>query len=228
MKPKQLKAPFTWDERKVLLQDRVWYVPSYYSDYQSWEFPGWSHPDFFGNEQPVVVEYCCGNGAWITEKAQQHQDKNWIAVEKRFDRVRKVWSKIQNLNLSNLVIVCGEAQTVTQQYIPRESIQEVYVNFPDPWPKERHAKHRLIQPAFVKGVTRVLQKKGTLTLVTDDPGYSEQSIAVLLAEQGLVSCHPDPYYVTEWPDYGASYFDSLWREKGRTIRYHTFIKKDGE
>lgn len=224
MKPKSLKSPFTWENRTVLIHDRVWYVPGYYDRYEEFVFPGWEHSDLFGNSQPVHVEYCSGNGAWIVAKAQQHPEFNWVAVEKKFERVRKIWSKIKNLSLNNLVVVCGEAMTATKNYFPDSSISGVYINFPDPWPKTRHAKYRLIQHSFVEQLERILVSNACLTLVTDDIPYSEEMIEVLGSATGFTSQFPSPYYVNEYDHYGTSYFEELWRSQGKEIRYHCFQK----
>lgn len=195
------------------------FVPTYYDRHQEWVFPGWEDPSLFGNSNPVSIEYCSGNGLWAIEKAKQYPERNWVAVEIQFERVRKIWSKCQNEKLSNLLIVCGEALTFTRYYLPASCVQEMYVNFPDPWPKEKHAKNRLLQPAFVEEVARIIRPGGGATLVTDDPDYCEQMSRVMRENLNWKPSFPEPYYVTDWTDYGRSYFDTLWREKGRTIRY---------
>jgi len=123
--------------------------------------------------------------------------------------------------------VCGEGYRLTHHYIPNESIHSVYINFPDPWPKKRHAKHRIIQPSFIEQVHRILQFEGLLTLVTDDEGYSDIMINILLPMKGFQSIFDKPYYVGTYPDYGSSYFEDLWRQKGKSIRYHVFRKIRG-
>lgn len=225
MKPKDLKRPFSWDERKVLLNDRVLYVPDYYDQYDTFKFPGWEDEQIFGNTNPVYVEYCSGNGTWIAKKAQEEPSCNWVAIEMKFERVRKIWSKIKNLKLDNLFIICGEGLTITSRYFDDEAVDKVFVNFPDPWPKKRHAKHRIIQPPFTNEVNRILKDKGEFTVVTDDPTYSEQICEVLQGSSNYKSIYPSPHYATELEGYGTSFFDQLWREKGKTIRYHQYLKE---
>lgn len=223
MKPEDLKTPFTWLERRILIQDRIWYVP--FGCHEPFQFPGWHHPDLFGNYQPVNIEYCSGNGAWIAARAAEDPTRNWVAVEKKFLRARKIWSKIKKLNLNNLIVVCGEAQHVTMRFFPEESVNEVYINFPDPWPKRRHAKYRLMQPEFVKEQLRILKAEGSLDFVTDDSDYSTWTVKVMLQPNtGFISHHPDPHYITGDIGYGSSYFDRLWRDQGKEIRYHRFCK----
>lgn len=227
MKPSQLKAPFSWSSRKVLVEDQIFYVPTRCENYDDFKFPGWKDPLFFGNENPILIEYCSGNGAWIALKAKENPHLNWVAVEKKFMRVRKIWAKIQNLGLKNLIAICGEAYGATWRYFPDNSFVGAYINFPDPWPKKRHAKHRLIRPEFVQEIWRILKPKTTFTLVTDDPDYSTRMIAEMGKHDGFSSLHPDPFYIADIPGYGTSYFDQLWREKGKMIRFHQYEKTNG-
>lgn len=225
MKPKDLQPPFKWGDQYTTIQDKIFYTFEPFDKKPAeFQFPSWSHPDVFGNDQPVNIEYCSGNGQWIAKQAEKDLEVNWVAVEKRFVRIRKIWSKMKNLFLKNLFSICGEALSVTKQYIPSNSINEVYVNFPDPWPKKKHAKYRLIQLPFIEEIYRILKPEGTITLVTDDPDYSDQMIEVMTSHSGFRSCYPEPFFETHREDYGTSYFEDLWREKGKTIRYHLFRK----
>lgn len=225
MKPDDLKPPFPKHQRQIVIHDRVWYVPDQQLAKNAFDFPGWEHPHLFGNQNPVCIEYCSGNGAWIAAQAQAHPNINWVAIEKKFARVRKIWSKIKNLKLDNLLVVCGEALSVTHSYFPNACASGIFINFPDPWPKKRHAKHRLIQPPFVQELARILCSDQKITFVTDDIDYSVEATGIFLSHPDFKSFYPEPYYSTQEEHYGTSYFEELWRSKGRTIRYHRFVKK---
>lgn len=224
MKPISLKCPFDWKNRQVMICDRVWYIPGHFHDFAHFTFPGWKDPSLFENTQPICIEYCSGNGAWIAEKARTHSNYNWVAIEKKFPRVRKIWAKIKNLNLTNLIVASAEGYALTREYIPSSSVAKVYINFPDPWPKARHNKHRIVQIPFIQEVERILELNGELTIVTDDADYSQWIIEVLQHVPEFVSIFGDRYFVEEYPDYGTSYFEDLWREKGKTIKYHVYKK----
>jgi tRNA (guanine-N7-)-methyltransferase len=219
MRPKDLKPPFSWHERQVVSQDGVLYVPGCCESYDSWTFPGWNA--IFSNDQSVHLEYCSGNGDWIVEKARAEPEKNWVAVEKRFDRVQKIWSKMRNAQLDNLFICCGEAHLVTRLYLPDASLEAVYINFPDPWPKQRHAKHRLTTSPFIEQLRRTLVPDGTLTFVTDDEPYAESFLAQMEDEAGFAF----QFAVDDLPGYGGSWFEHLWRGKGKEICYTRFAKE---
>ena len=212
MKPKDLKSPFSFEERRPCIQERILYVPTYYSKHGEFSFPPWQ--ELFGNDRPVHVEYCSGNGEWILERAKAHPEVNWVAVEMKFDRVRKIHSKRTNENVPNLFIVCGEAQVFTREYLHPKSVEMMYVNFPDPWPKDRHAKHRLIQAPFMSDVLTVMKPGGRAQLVSDAKDYIEQ----MKEEIGKVSEWEKVEHENQTA-YGTSYFDRLWRSLGRAIYY---------
>lgn len=222
MKPKDLKCPFAWENREVMLHDGILHVPNYYNKYSEFEFLGWESPLIFPQTQPIKVEYCSGNGAWVIEKAKREPHVNWVAVEMDFERVKKIWSKLKNLNLTNLLIVSGEAFTATRHYFPEKSVSEVFVNFPDPWPKRKHSKKRIFHKLFIRELIRVLKPEGMITVVTDDAEYSERIITTFQKEPELISSYSAPYYTTELEGYGSSFFEELWRSKGKSIRYHSF------
>lgn len=224
-KSKEFRPPFYFEDRRILVRDKIWYVPEHFYDWDSFTFPGWTSPEFFEKEQPIHLEYCSGNGTWIADKAEKFPQYNWVAVEKRYDRVAKIWAKIHTKKLKNLICIFGEGFQTTKHYVPTASVSQIYINFPDPWPKRCHHKHRLMQAPFVDEMCRILTPEGELLLVTDDPTYSTLSTALLRAHPKLASLHEEVPYLEELPGYGTSYFDDLWRKKGKTIRYHRYKTK---
>ena len=222
MKPKDLKFPYSWEKRYPVIVDQVFYIPDFYDNYDQFSFPALF--DLFGNHNPVVIEYGAGNGSWSIEKAQNSL-KNWIVIEKRFERVQQIWSKMKNRNLKNFFIICGKAEIFTQYYLKPNSVEEIFINFPDPWPKDRHAKHRLFQIPFIDDIVHRLISQGMITIVTDDPDYKDQIWEKLSSHEALKSSFPEPGFITHWEGYGSSYFDALWREKGKTIHYFQFKKQ---
>lgn len=218
MKPKNLKFPFTWEERRPAVHEGVLIVPQHYDRHDEWEVP----EGLFPLDRPISIEFCSGNGDWIIEKAKKSPDSLWVAVEMQFERVRKIWSKMRNQGVENLLIVCGEALTFAKYYLNEHSVDEIYVNFPDPWPKDRHAKHRLIQKPFADELSRIVKERGKATYATDDAPYSRQMIQVMLDHPKWKSSLNKPYYEKNWQDYGESWFKNLWKEKGRDFYYMVF------
>lgn len=216
-----LKIPFEWENRRPVLLEKCLYLPSFWQD-GAHLGPGiWREEGVFGDPSlPLAVEFCSGNGEWIASVAQNYPGLNWIAVEKDFYRAKKIWLRIFRHSLPNLFVVCGEALEFSKQYFEPESLKEAWVNFPDPWPKRSHAKHRLIQQPFEAEMRRILAKEAPLTLVTDDEKYSAQMIGVFSSWKSAF----DPDRVAfDLPGYGTSYFHTLWKEKEKQIRFHRFL-----
>jgi tRNA (guanine-N7-)-methyltransferase len=215
MRPADLPILFTWEERKPLLHEGMLCVPRHYTEHDQFNI---SFEEIFGNDNPICVEFCSGNGEWISRAATIYPEFNWIGVEKQFKRTRKIWSKKQNLGLKNLLPVCGMAEDFCLHYLNKTLIEKSYVNFPDPWPKNSHAKNRIIQTPFIEMVANVSKPGATLTLVTDDQKYSNQMMKV-------VGAHPRFKSVEDSilpEDYGSSYFNRLWISLGKSIRYMKF------
>ncbi len=219
---KDLRIPFTWADRRPIVLDRFFYIPALYDKHEELGPIDWR--DWFGNDHPVYIEYCSGNGQWIGERALQNPHLNWVAVEKRFDRARKIWLKLHRENIPNLFVVCGEAQVFTRYYPPKGSVFHFFVNFPDPWPKHRHAKHRLIQKQFLEEAARIVVPNGKATFVTDDWPYASQMLAELQNCPPWNPLLPAPHYTKDWSDYGSSFFAELWKEKGRSFHFIPFEK----
>lgn len=217
-KPADLKIP-SYEERKPCIVEGFLVVPSNYSLHDKWSLPSFSDPQIFNNSNDVFVEYCSGNGQWILEKARQNPNINWVGVEKRFDRSRKIWVKKHNMELNNLFVVYGEGLTFTKYYLKENSISSIFINFPDPWPKNCHIKNRLVNTPFMEELSRVIKPMGNATFVTDDDKATEWIIKVVSKEKQWRSSYEKPYFTYDFPDYGDSYFKDLWVKKGLQIKY---------
>ena len=214
---KDLRIPFSWEERRPALLERFFYLPKQYEHKDLW-LP-FSGPEIFGNERPIYLELCSGNGQWIGEQALKHPEINWVAVEIRFDRARKIWLKTFRENIPNLYVACAEGATFLRHYVKPETFTQAFVNFPDPWPKRSHGKHRLIWAPFLKLLARATKERGFATLATDDAPYRDQMIAEFRKTGQWRPEFLEPFYQTQWGSYGDSFFANLWSEKGREIFY---------
>lgn len=215
-KAADLRIPFVWAERHPVLLEKCLYIPSFYTQHEEWGSLCWEK--IFPKVGPVYLEYCSGNGQWIAERAKRDPHILWVAVEKRFDRARKIWARMQREQLGNLFVVCGEGEIFTRSYVPLVSVEQVFINFPDPWPKLRHAKHRLVQKGFLESLQKVMRKGGKLTLVTDDEEYRKQM------QREVERClgWKKEFEKTEWEDYGGSWFFDFWKRRGKTIYYQQY------
>ncbi len=218
MKTEDFHYPFTWAERRPYLNRQLFYVPDYYAKHGEFSLPLWG--EIFGNSHPVHIEYCSGNGEWILDRAAENPEINWVAVEQKFDRVRKIFKKKVSRELGNLLVVAGEALTFSREYLSRATLDTIYVNFPDPCPKDRHAKHRIIQSPFLEEMSRIMKGGGEMLLVTDDFPYHEQMRKVV----GGFPEWTQKGAPASLDEYGSSYFDRLWRSLGREIHCLHYVR----
>ncbi|MBS0622376.1 MAG: tRNA (guanine(46)-N(7))-methyltransferase TrmB [Verrucomicrobia bacterium] len=224
--PKDLYYPFSETSKKVLLKDGVLYLPDKELLEEGSFYFAWDENELFPQRLPIHIEYCSGNGDWVIEKAKADPSTNWIAVERQFARVRKIWSKKVNGQLSNLLIIYGEAFQVTRDCFPAAAFAAASIHFPDPWPKRRHAKHRLLAAPFFEQVHRVLKKDAPFTLVTDHFESATRSVEALNQHGGFYSQHPSPHWVEPPLEAGTSWFERLWRSQGCKIYSLCYINSD--
>jgi tRNA (guanine-N7-)-methyltransferase len=218
VQPKNFKFPFSQESACIALHDGVFFIPPQV-EIGTFQFPGWEA--YFQEPAPVHVEFCSGNGSWIIEKALAFPSINWVAVEKRYDRVRKIWSKRTNSGIKNLLIVFGDARVFMKEYMPQQSVSEIYINFPDPWPKRRHAKHQIVNDLLFQEAKRVIIPEGRLIFVTDDEPYSSYFIE---RQQHCTSHFKQAMEKASVPEnYGTSFFHDLFLSQGKKIHYHEII-----
>ncbi len=128
----------------------------------------------------VKLEVCSGHGDWVTQHAANEPECDWIALEIRRDRVYHIWSKMVFANLSNLLVIGGEAHGVVRQYMGDATLDEVFINFPEP-PGWAGSKLRLIDQPFLIQLHRCLKADACLTVVTDNEPYAESVAAEFAA-----------------------------------------------
>ena len=155
----------------------------------------------FSRVAPTIIEIGFGMGGTTADIAEALPDKNFIGIEVHTPGVGALLRQIDERQLRNLRIIQHDAVEVLQQMIVNASLAGIHVFFPDPWPKKRHHKRRLIQPDFVKRLVQKLQPGGYLHLATDWQEYAEHMIEVLHAEPALRNMAPGyaprPGYRTE-------------------------------
>ena len=135
----------------------------------------------FGREAPLLVEIGSGMGETTAEIAKAHPGADFIAIEVHGPGVGSLLNRIDKDKLSNLRVVRHDAVEVLGHMIPDSALAALHVFFPDPWPKKRHHKRRIVQPPFVSLVARKLAPGGIVHLATDWPDYADQ-MAVVFSE----------------------------------------------
>jgi len=130
----------------------------------------------FGNANPVELEIGMGKGTFITEQAKVRPDANFFGIEWASWFWRYSSDRLRRNGCTNARTARAEASYFLTEFVPPESISVLHIYFPDPWPKARHHKRRLIQPKFLPIIQRVLATQGRLQVVTDHKGYWDENI----------------------------------------------------
>ena len=139
----------------------------------------------FPREQPLEVELGSGDGSFLAEYARLQPERNFIGVERLLGRIRKLDRKGQRAGLTNLRGVRIECSYFLEYLLPPGSAVALHVYFPDPWPKRKHRRHRLINERFPALARQALAPGGRVYLRTDDKDYFEQMRRVFGADAGF-------------------------------------------
>lgn len=149
----------------------------------------------FGRSARRVLEIGFGNGENLLALAAAHPDQDFLGIEVHPPGVGRVLLTAEKLGLTNVRTICHDAVEVLHWQIPRETLDEVQILFPDPWHKKRHHKRRLIQEAFVELLVDRIRPQGVLRLATDWQHYAEQMLDVLNRCARLTSLSPESGFV---------------------------------
>ncbi|MFN4148782.1 MAG: tRNA (guanosine(46)-N7)-methyltransferase TrmB [Rhodocyclaceae bacterium] len=172
----------------VLRQGRVSKAQQRYYDegMPRWGIPYAATPlDFaavFGRQAATILEIGCGMGETTALIASAHPENDYLGIEVHTPGVGSLLKEIATRGLTNLRVIQHDAVEVVRDMIPHRSLAGIHIYFPDPWPKKRHHKRRLIQPPFVHQLALRLAPGGYLHCATDWEDYAQQMLEVLSAE----------------------------------------------
>lgn len=147
----------------------------------------WDLKQIFARDAETILEIGFGMGASLITMAEQEPDTNFIGIEVHEAGVGAIAADIFEKQISNIKIAPYDAVMVLEKAIAPDSIAGIQIFFPDPWPKKRHHKRRLIQADFVKMLLRALKPGGFIHCATDWQEYAEHMLTVLSAEPLLVN-----------------------------------------
>lgn len=163
---------------------------------------------------PLEVDLGCGDGSFLVAMAGQHPERRFLGVERLLGRARKVCRKLLREGLENARVLRLESRYTLEWLLPEASVSRLHLLCPDPWPKARHHRRRLIQPEFLEAVSRVLVPGGEFLFKTDNEEYFEWTLEHLEGCATLVA--------EEWPDdaffYPLTDFEQQWLAGGRSIK----------
>jgi tRNA (guanine-N7-)-methyltransferase len=182
-----------------------------------------SSSDIFGNDHPLEIDLGCGDGSFLIEMAQHYPERNFLGVERLLGRVRGVCKRIQELGLTNARVLRLESQYTLEYLLEPRSVFRLHLLCPDPWPKARHHKRRLVQQEFLHILQKTLKPSGAFLFKTDDTEYHEWA----LEQVGeFNAANPETSFARlPWPEeydesgffYPKTDFEMLWESKMKVI-----------
>jgi tRNA (guanine-N7-)-methyltransferase len=182
-------------------------------------------PEIFGRVAPCTLEIGFGNGAHLAARAAAEPERDFIGVEVHRPGVGHLLLAAQAAGLANLKVICHDAIDVLREQIPLASLDEIEILFPDPWPKKRHHKRRLIQAAFIELVASRLVTGGRLHLATDWEPYALQMLEVLGQCEMLDNCSSSGAYADRPSTRTPTRFERRGERLGHTVRDLDFRRR---
>ncbi len=175
----------------------------------------WS--EIFGPQVPIGLEIGIGSGEALLELARNHLHWGWVGIEVYPPGVGKCLLRLHEQQLDNVRIALGDAIPFLEGRIPQKSLDVCYIFFPDPWPKARHHKRRLIQRPFLDLLARTLRPHGEFYLATDWPDYAEWMVATLEAHPQFENCWGATRYAPRCPDRPLTRFELRGQGQGHPV-----------
>lgn len=152
--------------------------------------PGKTEIEFasvFRSEAPVILEIGFGNGETFATIAEAHPQNNYIGIEVHRPGVGSLLLRLKEREIENVRVICDDASDIMKNNIVDESLDAIYLFFPDPWPKRKHHKRRLVQPGLVQQLRRKLKIGSIFHMATDWQAYANHMMHVMLAAEGFTN-----------------------------------------
>jgi tRNA (guanine-N7-)-methyltransferase len=172
----------------------------------------------------LVVEIGFGRGEFLLDLAAKDPESSFVGVEVSFKRTLKMARKLGRSGLRNVRLIEGRGQVVVKELLQPESVHEMWINFSDPWPKERHADRRLLQSEFVNDIARALAPGSRLRVATDDAPYAERIDHVLSCESPLENCFSPDRWRVEAPERSQTGYQEDWMRRGRLLHFFEYCR----
>jgi tRNA (guanine-N7-)-methyltransferase len=177
----------------------------------------WS--EIFGNNQPLVLEIGCGIGDFLVKTAAEQPERNFIAIDFYNKGCLKTCKRVERHGLTNVRVIRAEARQFIVERLAKGSLAAVYINCPDPWPKLKHRKRRLVQAPFVQFLGDYLQPGGDFYFATDFEDYGLAVAAFMPEVPGFRNCLAPDLYRHELAGYHLSKYMLKFMATGSRIHF---------
>ena len=173
--------------------------------------------DLFGNDHPVEMEIGIGKGTFLLEQAKARPEVNFFGIEWANWFYRYSCDRLRRAGCGNARVIRAEAMFFLREFVADASLSVLHVYFPDPWPKKRHHKRRLVQQPFMQQVQRILAPGGRLQVVTDHAGYFEENIEPAIRGSALTIVEYNRPGSAGEGEFVGTNFERKYQREGRPI-----------
>ncbi|MEJ2200974.1 MAG: tRNA (guanosine(46)-N7)-methyltransferase TrmB [Desulfuromonadaceae bacterium] len=180
---------------------------------------------WFETSRPLALEIGCGIGDFIIQRAAQQPELNFLAIDIYNKGCYKTCNRIERAGLNNIRVLRIEARYLLTHYFAADSLEAVYINCPDPWPKKRHRNRRLVNRDFLQTLLYFLKPGGDFYFSTDFDDYGETVAELLATLEGFDNLLPG-HYAHSLPDYPLSKYMRRFLDRGQPI-YFVHQQKSG-
>ncbi|MDD2735307.1 MAG: tRNA (guanosine(46)-N7)-methyltransferase TrmB [Desulfuromonadaceae bacterium] len=184
--------------------------------------PTWN--EVFGNDNPLALEIGCGVGDFIVQMAVLHPDVNFIALDFYNKGCIKTCKRVDKAELTNIRVLRAEARSFIEACIPAETLQMTVINCPDPWPKLRHRKRRLVNTGFVAYLSRFMKQDADLYFATDFVDYGLDVAGFMAIQHGFDNQLAPDTFRHHLEGYPVSKYMRRFLEMGQPIYYVHYRK----
>jgi len=181
----------------------------------------------FGNENPLALEIGCGIGDFVVKVAAEHPERNFIVIDYYNKGCLKTCKRVEMGGLTNVRVLRVEARKFIAERIPKESLSAVYVNCPDPWPKKKHRKRRMVNRQFVEFLRDYLATGGDFYFATDFDDYGIDVAGMMPEVAGFENRLAPDLYRHDIPGYHRTKYMLKFMDEGKRI-YFVHYRKSGE
>jgi len=168
----------------------------------------------FGDNKPITLEIGSGKGDFLANQSRIHPEMNYIGIEVKSKRIITILKKLDIVQNSNVRLLNLFVDANVNKYIAAESIDEIIIYHPDPWPKTRHHRRRLFQPSFIDCLNKVIKKDGLIRISTDSLDYAKWIKGLFDKRQDFVSMYEEGFTSVVPEGHFWTYFDELQANAG--------------
>lgn len=176
--------------------------------------------ELFGNDAPVEIEIGSGDGSFLLEEAARRPSINLLGIEHSRSKARRLAARVERQGLPRVRTLHADASCIVRTLLPTASVAAYHLYFPDPWPKRRHTRRRIVTPALVAAFARTLVSGGRLFVATDVYGYLRLITSQILGDAAF----EERVAGDEHPGLSTA-FARKYRAAGRSLYAASFVRR---